>query len=38
VGGVLNRFNPKFTITNRITNDGVFKAQYKIFADLHGRQ
>jgi hypothetical protein len=31
-------FKPKFTITNRITNDDVIKAQYRVFADLNGRQ
>jgi len=33
----MNRFNPKFRITNRITNDDVFKAQYEAFAELYGR-
>jgi len=32
------RFNPKFTIINRITTYDVTKAQYKVFADLNRRQ
>jgi len=31
-------FIPKSTITNRITNDNVGKAQYKVISDLNGRQ
>ena len=31
-------FKPIFTITNRIATDDVVKAQYKNFAELHGRQ
>ena len=33
-----NDFNPELTITDRVTNDDVTIAQYKVLADLNGRQ